>query len=84
MDFANLTLTGLVAIGVVNAIDLFKPGLDSRIKFASSFLVAFAVAFIPVELGNLIFQNAKLAVEAAFGASAVYKLATKMGGPTTE
>lgn len=80
MDIANLTLTGLVALGAVNVIGFFKPDLDSRIKFTASFVVAFLVAFIPVELGSLLLQNAKLALEAAFAASGVYKLFAKAGG----
>ncbi len=80
MDFANLTLTGLVALGVVNVVTMFKPDLDSRLKFGASFLVAFGIAFVPVEIGNVILANAKIALTAAFGASGLYKLATKAGG----
>jgi len=80
MDIVNLTLTGLVALGVVNVVGFFKPDLDSRIKFALSFVVAFSITFIPVELSNVILANAKVALEAAFGASGVYKLASKAGG----
>jgi hypothetical protein len=74
MDIASLTLTGLVAIGTVNIISFFKPNLDSRVKFFLSFIVAFGVTFIPAELGNLLLNNAKIALEAALGGSGVYKL----------
>jgi hypothetical protein len=80
MEIADLTLTGLVALGTVNVIGLFKPGLDSRVKFGISFLTAFLVAFIPTEMGIVILDNAKIALQASLGASGVYKLATKAGG----
>lgn len=83
-SLANIGLVGLVALGVVNVVSLFKPDLDSRIKFMLSFLVAFGVTFIPEELGSLILQNAKVALQAAFSASAAYKLFSKAGGlPST-
>lgn len=80
VDLTSLTLTGIVALGVVNVIGMFKPDLDSRIKFAASFVVAFIVTFIPVSVSNILLQNIKVALEAAFGASGVYKLAQKAGG----
>lgn len=79
MDIQNLTLTGLTAIGVVNVITFFKPGLDSKVKFALSAIAAFAVMFVPAEIGGIILTNAKEALVAAFAASGVFKLATKMG-----
>jgi len=78
--FANLTLVGLVALGAVNVISFFKPDMESKLKFGLSFVIAFAVTFVPVELANVVAQNAKLALEAALAASGVYKLATKSGG----
>lgn len=80
MDFASLTLAGLVAIGVVNVITMFKPDLDSRVKFAISAVAAFIVTFIPPELGNVILEKAKEAIMVAFAASGTYRLATKAGG----
>jgi hypothetical protein len=80
MDIVNLGLTGLVALGAVNVIGFFKPDLDSRIKFALSFVVAFAVTFIPVNIANLLLENIKIALTAAFGISGIYKLAQKAGG----
>lgn len=80
MDIANLTLTGLVAIGVVNVIGFFKPGMDSRLKFFLSFVAAFVVMFVPAEIGGIILKNSKIALEAALAASGVYKLSQKIGG----
>jgi hypothetical protein len=80
MDISSLTLAGLVAIGAVNAISFFKADLDSKIKFAISFVVAFAVLFVPVELGSMLLQKAKEALEIALAASGTYKLAQKVGG----
>lgn len=80
MDIMQLALPGLVALGVVNVIGFFKPDLDSRIKFAISFVVAFAVLFVPQDLGNLLANNIKEAIAIAFAASGTYKLFTKAGG----
>lgn len=80
MDLGNLTLVGLVALGTVNVISFFQPGMDSKLKFGLSFLVAFAVTFVPVELAGQLAQNIKVAAEAALGASGIYKLADKAGG----
>jgi hypothetical protein len=80
MDIMSLALPGLVALGVVNVISFFKPNLDSRIKFAISFIVALAVLFVPQDLGLMIADKIKEALTIAFAASGVYKLATKAGG----
>lgn len=80
MDIASITLAGLVALGVVNVITFFKPGLDSKVKFALSLAAAFAVTFVPVELGNIILDHAKTALTVAFAASGTYKLSQKIGG----
>lgn len=80
MDLATLTLTGLAAIGVVNVVSFFKPDMDSRVKFVLSAVVAFAVTFIPQELGMVILDKAKEAITVALAASGVYKLAMKAGG----
>lgn len=80
MDFQNITLVGLFALGAVNVVTFFKPNLDSRLKFTASFVIAFLVAFIPENIGNIILQNAKIALQAAFAASGVYVLAKRAGG----
>jgi len=80
MDIMSLALPGLVALGAVNVLTFFKPDMDSRIKFTVSFLVAFAVLFIPADLGNVVANNIKEAIAVAFAASGTYKLFTKAGG----
>lgn len=80
MDIQTTSLAGLVAIGAVNVVTMFKPELDSRIKFGISLVVAFAVLFVPQELGNMILEKLRLAIEVAFAASGLYKLASKAGG----
>jgi hypothetical protein len=80
MDLQNITLSGLVAIGVVNVVTFFKPGLDSRIKFTASLVAAFGVSFIPTDLGIVILNHLKDALTVAFAASGVYKIASKAGG----
>jgi hypothetical protein len=80
MDLQSLALPGLVALGVVNVLTMFKPDIDSRIKFAASGLVAFGVLFVPAELGSMLADKVKQAIEIAFATSGLYKLATKAGG----
>lgn len=80
MDISSLTFAGLVAIGVVNVITIFKEDIDSRIKFILSLLAAFAVTFIPVETQAILYNKLIQAIEVAFAASGGYKLATKAGG----
>lgn len=80
MDLTNVALTGLVAIGIVNVISFFKPGMPAWLKFALSAVGAFAVTWIPAEFSNLLLQKIKAALEAAFMASGGYKLAQKIGG----
>lgn len=80
MDLQSLTFAGLVAVGVVNVLTFFRPSLDNKVKFAVSVAAAFAVSFIPAELGNEILNRAVAAIEIAFMASGGYKIAQKVGG----
>lgn len=80
MDIFNLALPGLVALGVVNVITMWKPDIDSRIKFLASFLVALGVLFIPEDLGAMWADKIKEALTVAFAASGTYKLFSKAGG----
>lgn len=80
MDIFQMGLVGLVALGAVNVVTFFKPDMDSRLKFAISVVVAFVVAFIPNDIGNILLDKMRLALEAAFAASGTYKLFTKAGG----
>jgi hypothetical protein len=80
IDLSNVTLAGLMAIGVVNVLTMFKPELDSKIKFITSLIVAFAITFVPLELGSIILDHLKSAIEVAFAASGAYKIAQKVGG----
>ena len=80
MDFTNMTFVGLATLGIVNVIGFFKPTLDSKTKFALSVLAGFALTFVPAELGNVLYNKAKLAIEVAFAVSGAYKLGTKVGG----
>lgn len=80
MDLTSVTFIGLMTLGVVNVVTFFKPTLDSKIKFAISVIVAFSLTFVPPELGNIILDKAKVALEIAFASSGTYKLAQKIGG----
>jgi hypothetical protein len=80
MDLQSLTFAGLVAVGVVNVVTFFRPNLDNKIKFAISVAAAFAVSFVPAELGNEILNRSIAAIQIAFMASGGYKIAQKVGG----
>ena len=80
MDITSLALPGLVALGVVNVLTFWKPDLDSKIKFAASFVVALAVLFIPADLGMVWADKIKEALTISLAASGVYKLSQKIGG----
>lgn len=80
MDLTNVTFIGLTSLGIVNVLSFFFPTMDSKVKFGASIAAAFALTFVPVELGNVILDKAKVALEVAFASSGGYKLATKAGG----
>lgn len=80
VDLATLTFYGLIGLGTVNALTMWKPDLDSKVKLLLSGVVVFAATFIPVELGNVFLEKAKIAIEIALASSGGYKLATKAGG----
>lgn len=80
MNLADLTFVGLMTLGFVNVLTFYKPNLDSKVKFGASVVVAFVLTFVPVELGNVILEKAKVSLETALAASGAYKLATKAGG----
>ncbi len=80
MDIYSFGFLGLIGFGTVNVISFFKPDLDSRLKFALSFIVAFGFSFIPAELGNMLLNHAKQAIEVSLAFSAVSKIASKAGG----
>lgn len=82
IDITNATFVGLATLGVVNVITLFRPGIDSRYKFLISIVAAFALAFVPADLGSQLLDKMKIAVTVAFAASGTYKLAQKAGGGT--
>lgn len=80
LDLSNITLAGLVAIGAVNVLSFWKPDLDSKVKFAVSLVVAFAVTFVPAELGNVLLDHLKTALTVAFAGSGAYRISQKIGG----
>lgn len=77
---ANITLTGLAVIGAVNVLTFYKPEASSKTKFVVSVVVAFAVSFVPADLGNIILTHAKDAITIALASSGSYKLFSKAGG----
>lgn len=76
----GLSFIGLMTVGFVNVLTFFKPDMDSKVKFAASVVFAFALTFVPVEMGNVILEKVITALEAAAAMSGVYKLAMKAGG----
>ena len=71
---------GLVAVGAVNVVTWFRPDLKPEHKFAISFVAALVVTFIPPELGNILLNKVKIALEASLGVSGMYKISQKAGG----
>lgn len=80
MDVFELSFIGLMTLGFVNVITFYKPSLDSKIKFALSVVFAFALTFVPAEIGVAILDKAKEALGVALMMSGVYKLGQKVGG----
>lgn len=80
IDLQSATFIGLITLGVVNVVLMFKADLDSRIKFLIAAIVAFGLTFVPTEFSNIILEKIKIALEVAFASSGAYKLAQKVGG----
>lgn len=80
MDIYEFGFVGLMTYGFINVLSIFKPGIDSKIKFAASLLVAFLLLWVPVDLGNLLFDKMKAAISIAVAMSGISALATKSGG----
>lgn len=80
MDYSELTLAGLITVGMVNVISIYKPNIDSKTKFILSVITAFVISFIPESIGLVILDKAKTALEVALFASGTYKIAQKVGG----
>lgn len=76
----DMTFIGLMTIGFVNVVTFYKPTMDSKVKFGLSVVFAFALTFVPADLGLIILNKAKEALGAALAVSGVYKIATKAGG----
>jgi hypothetical protein len=81
MDFQNLTLAGLAAVGVVNVITFFRPALAPQVKFFLSAVAAFLIILlVPLDMGQRIAEQIKEALVIAFAASGTYTLAKRAGG----
>lgn len=80
MDLSNATFIGLMTIGFVNVVTMYKPTIDAKRKIILSVVFAFGLTFVPAEFGNMILDKAKLAIEVALAASGSYKIAQKVGG----
>jgi hypothetical protein len=80
MDLANITFVGLMTVGVVNVLTFFWPDMKAQVKFGISVAAAFGLTFVPADLGNLILERAKVALEVALASSGAYKLTQKIGG----
>ena len=80
MELSEITFLGLMSVGFVNVLGFLVPNLKSEIKFALSFIFAFALTFVPADMASHITQKAVQALEVALTASGAYKLAQKAGG----
>jgi hypothetical protein len=85
MDIQNVGFIGLMTLGAVNVVTFFKSNMDSRVKFALSVVFAFVLTFVPKEIGTVILDKAKQAIEIALFVSGGYKMAQvvkpEMGQP---
>lgn len=79
IDFQTASLALLMVIGGVNIINFFFPLTDSRIKFAVSLAIAFAVSFIPAEIGSILLEKLRDAIQIAVAASGLYKVSQVVG-----
>ena len=79
MDIQNLAFSGLVAYGLVNVLTWKFPTLDKGIKLTILIVVAFAISFVPVDLGNMLADKIKEAVSIALLMTGVGKIASKVG-----
>jgi hypothetical protein len=79
-NLMDLTFVGLMTVGFVNVISFFKPELDSKVKFGLSVIFAFALTFVPADMGAIILDKAKEALQAALAVSGAYKFSQKIGG----
>lgn len=80
MDLTNIGFVALMTIGFVNVLSFWKPNMDSKVKIGVSIAFAFTLTFVPADLGNLIANKVKEAVEIALLATGGYKVAQKVGG----
>lgn len=80
IDVANMGFTLLMTIGFVNVLTLWKPNLDSKVKLIASGIFAFALTFVPPELGNMLADKIKEGLTIALTATGLYKVAQKIGG----
>lgn len=72
-------LQGVIAFGLVGVVNHFRK-LKSEENMALLVVAAFAVGFVPVDLGNLIFNKIKEAVAVGLGIHAVWTATKKIGG----
>lgn len=78
-ELFNFGLQGLVAFGVVGLITHFRKDLTFEIKVGLLVAVAFAVGFVPADLGNEIFNRLKEAVAIALGVHALWSGVRQIG-----
>ena len=80
MSALDFGFVGLVTYGFINVLTMWKPNLDNKTKFMSSLVVAFALLWVPADLGILLADKIKIAIGIAVAMSGVSKIATKAGG----
>lgn len=77
MDLQQLMsygFTGLATIGFVNIITIFYPYIDSKRKIIFTAAFAFAMTFVPKEIGNVIYDHAIQAIGVTAASSGAYKI----------
>lgn len=79
-EIFNYGLQGLIAFGVVGFIGYVRKDIPGEIKLALLIAIAFAVGFVPTDLGNEIFNRLKDAVAIGFGIHASWTAIKSVGG----
>jgi len=85
MEIYQFGLQGLVAYGAVGAITLilkkrFHTDLDSDVKMYLLIGIAFAVGFVPADLGTFLFTQLKNAIAIGLGVNGLNTGIKKLSG----
>ncbi len=78
LDLASVGFVMLVTFGSVSAVNLLWKRLPPKINFILSVVLAFALGFVPEDLGSIIANHIKDALAVAFAANGAYQGLSKI------